>query len=83
MTTVSDRDRLAKLTSREREVLALIADGLSNAEIATELCLSYRTIKNYVYTLLPKLGARNRAHAAAMWMWARADTVTHDRHGGP
>jgi two-component system, NarL family, response regulator DevR len=56
--------RLASLTAREREVLALISDGLTNREIGERLFLAEKTIKNYVSGLLAKLGMQRRTQAA-------------------
>jgi DNA-binding NarL/FixJ family response regulator len=53
---------LTGITGREREVLALIATGLSNSEIATRLCISEATAKTHVGHLLTKLNARDRVH---------------------
>ncbi|MGY6018481.1 response regulator [Streptomyces spinosirectus] len=57
---VSGRRELRGITDREREVLTLVGSGLSNAEIAAELCISVATAKTYLTRLLTKLDARDR-----------------------
>jgi len=58
-------DGLAEpLLEREREILRLMAQGLTNREIADRLSLAQGTVKNYVTTILQKLGARDRTQAA-------------------
>lgn len=58
------RRLLASLSDREREVVTLIGQGLSNAEIGNELHLSEATVKGYVSAVLGKIGAVNRVQAA-------------------
>ena len=58
---VAEGDQLEELTAREREVLALVGRGLSNADIADELVLSPLTAKTHVARLFSKLDARDRA----------------------
>ncbi|WP_024876885.1 response regulator [Saccharomonospora piscinae] len=72
-------DPLAVLSDRERSVLDLIGQGLSNREIAERLFLAEKTVKNYVTSLLAKLGMRRRTQAAA-WV-ARHGEHHGDRRG--
>jgi DNA-binding NarL/FixJ family response regulator len=58
------RDNPAGLTERQVEVVRLLADGLSNAEIAARLVLSVRTVDSHVAAVLDKLNARTRRDAA-------------------
>ena len=63
-TTPTTPPELAGLTSREREVLKLIARGYNNQEIATELYITERTVKNHVNSILRRLQLRDRTQAA-------------------
>lgn len=63
-TPPEEDERLATLTGQERRVLELIADGLTNRQIGSELHLAEKTIKNYVSNLLAKLGMERRTQAA-------------------
>jgi two-component system, NarL family, response regulator DevR len=59
-------DELKGLTEQERKILALVAEGLTNREIAGRMFLSEKTIKNYVSSLLAKLGMERRTQAAVL-----------------
>ena len=63
--TSDQPDELAALTQQERKILALVADGMTNKEIAAEIFLSDKTVKNYVSSILAKLNLERRAQAAA------------------
>ncbi|HEX5614519.1 MAG TPA: response regulator transcription factor [Acidimicrobiia bacterium] len=57
-------ERLARLTEQERKILDLIAEGLTNRQIAERIFLAEKTVKNYVSNLLAKLGMERRTEAA-------------------
>jgi DNA-binding NarL/FixJ family response regulator len=63
-TPPAEDERLARLTGQERRILMLIADGLTNRQIADEIHLAEKTVKNYVSNLLAKLGMERRTQAA-------------------
>jgi two-component system, NarL family, response regulator DevR len=58
-------DELAQLTAQEQKILLLVAEGKTNKEIAAEVFLSDKTVKNYVSSILSKLNLQRRAQAAA------------------
>jgi signal transduction histidine kinase/DNA-binding NarL/FixJ family response regulator len=62
----ADEDGGYNLSKRQREILALVASGQTNAEIAETLFFATKTVERHVATIFGKLGARNRAHAAAL-----------------
>jgi DNA-binding NarL/FixJ family response regulator len=62
---VNGRSSLARLTEREQQVLALIAQGHPTREVAQELCYSERTVKNVLHDVVTKLNARSRSQAVA------------------
>jgi len=63
---VSGKDREEMLTAREREILQLLADGMSNADAAQRLFISQETVKSHVRHILAKLEADTRTHAVAI-----------------
>ena len=63
--TADEPDELSALTAQERKILALVAEGKTNKEIAAEVFLSDKTVKNYVSSILSKLYLERRAQAAA------------------
>ena len=57
-------ERLGRLTEQERKIIDLIAEGLTNRQIAERMFLAEKTVKNYVSNLLAKLGMERRTEAA-------------------
>ncbi len=66
MPTFLTRDSQDLLTPRERQILQLLADGMSNAEVAAKLYISQETVKSHVRHILAKLEADTRTHAVAI-----------------
>ena len=69
----SENDEISQLTSQERKILLLVAEGKTNKEIASEIFLSDKTVKNYVSSILAKLNLERRAQAAAFVAKHRID----------
>lgn len=70
--TSDDRSVQPRVTAREREILRLVDEGLSNKEIAARLFIQVATVKNHIHNILDKLGVRRRGEAAAkMRRWRR------------
>ncbi len=63
---LTGRDKDDMLTGREREILQLLADGMSNADVASKLFISQETVKSHVRHILAKLEADTRTHAVAI-----------------
>jgi two-component system, NarL family, response regulator DevR len=74
---VTEDLRLESLSAQERRILELLSEGLSNREIAAEMFLAEKTVKNYVSNLLAKLGFQRRTEAA---LFAQRQ---HDLHHPP
>lgn len=75
----SQRTGLDQLTNREREVLELVAEGMSNKVIAIKLDLMEKTVKHHMTQILSKLQISNRTEAALAWRDATDDAGVSDR----
>lgn len=75
--------RLEQLSERERAVLALIADGLSNRQIGARLYLAEKTVKNHVSHLLNKLDMQRRTQVAVFGATVREQAAQGQRNVGP
>jgi DNA-binding NarL/FixJ family response regulator len=73
-------ERLARLTDQERRILELLAEGLTNRQIADQLYLAEKTVKNYVSNLLMKMGMQRRTEAAVYAARIAERKHRHDDH---
>lgn len=71
-TPQTEQDKLAQLSAQERRVLALVADGKTNKEIAEQMGLSDKTVKNYLSNIFEKLQISRRSQAAVLYAESRA-----------
>ena len=69
--TRTARTRLSTLSSREREIAGLVAQGLNNQDIADQLVVSMATVKSHMQHILKKIGGASRVHIAIMVLEAR------------
>ena len=69
--TRTARTRLSTLSSREREIAGLVAQGLNNQDIADQLVVSMATVKSHMQHILKKIGGTSRVHIAIMVLEAR------------
>lgn len=76
-------DVLAELTPQQSKILFLIADGLTNRQIAERLDLAEKTVKNHVTGLLARLGVEHRTQAALVAIRLRGDSGAHMRRETP
>ncbi|RLU89265.1 DNA-binding response regulator [Streptomyces griseocarneus] len=74
-------ERLAGLSPRERDILGLVGEGLTNREIGKRLFLSEKTVKNHISHLLAKLGVERRIQAAVIATEAAGHGTGVDHHG--
>jgi len=75
-----ENNKLSSLSAQERRVIALVAEGKTNKEIATAMGLSDKTIKNYFSNILDKLGMSRRSQAAAFYV---QNTSALERYSTP
>ncbi|MET7640907.1 response regulator transcription factor [Streptomyces sp. NPDC005438] len=76
-------DQLAQLTEREREILGLIGEGLTNREIGLRLFLAEKTVKNHISRMLTKLGVTRRVQAAVIASQTLGERGPEEHGPGP
>lgn len=69
------------LSAREHEIMELVAAGHNNSDIASRLFLSYKTVKNHLNRIFPKLGVTTRSEAISLWLGARPPVLPPVRGG--
>lgn len=72
--TGTQSSALGKLSTQERRVLALVAEGRTNKEIGVQLALSDNTVKNYLVNVFDKLNVKRRSQAATLWVQSASKT---------
>jgi two-component system response regulator DevR len=71
----NERDRLSLLSAQERRVLALVAEGKTNKEVAEQMGLSDKTVKNYLSNIFEKLQISRRSQAAVLFTESKGSTT--------
>ncbi|GHE13599.1 helix-turn-helix transcriptional regulator [Streptomyces alanosinicus] len=76
-----EQELLGDVSDRERDIMNVLSRGFTNTEIARELFISEKTVKNHINRLFAKLGARHRAEAMAIWLGLARSSKTDDDAG--
>lgn len=82
MNSITMGNRIADLTERERQILAHVATGQRNKEIARKLCISEATVENHLHHVFGKLGVKNRVQAAS-WAFKCVTVAFAEDEGNP
>lgn len=73
---------LSELTWQQNRITRLLAEGYSTLEIADELRISYRTVKNHISAIMERLGARDRTEIVVMYYKEKIKYIEGDNHEG-
>lgn len=69
---------MQELTKQQNVIVRLLAEGYTNLEIADELKISYKTVKNHIYILLQRIGAKNRTEAVILFYKKKIDELEEE-----